>query len=206
MMKDIVLHGSLAEHLPAELNGRFRCDFTTAVEASSALNANFPGFHDKIRDMELYVVDGDANNVPLDERQATTYHLGGDELHFIPAIGGEGGRAGKAILGTLLIAVAIIGTMGAGAGLLGGLGTAAFGNSLGITGTTLLLSGASMVFAAMARPPEAPKETDGKQSVVYTGPLNTQTEGEPVPYTAGRRVFAGGIILHTDLIITNEMD
>ena len=200
-MKTIVLHGTLAEHLPAALHGRFECDFDTAREAASAINANFPGFHDKIRDMELFVCDGDANGVEMSEEQVTKYKIAGEELHLIPAMDGEGGRTGKAILGTLLIAVAIIGTMGMGAAL----GTAVFANGLGITGTTLLLGGASMVMSALVKPPAPPKEQNNKGSVIYSGPLNTQNEGDPVPYAAGRRVFCGGIVIHTDLIITDEM-
>lgn len=202
-MRTIILHGSLADHLPAEYEGRFTCDCRTAKEAANAINVNFPGFFDKIREMQLYVVDGDANNVSLDEDQVE-YNLVGDELHFIPKVDGEGGRTGKAILGGILMVVAIVGTLGMAAPL----GAAAFGGSLmGVTGTTLLLGGASMVYAALTMPAAPPKteaaSTD--KSIVYTGPLNTQEEGDPVPYTAGRGVYVGGIVIHTDLIIRNEI-
>lgn len=200
-MRTIILHGSLAEHLPSEYNGRFTCQFDTAREAISAINANFPGFDSKLNDIHVLVIDGDENGTPLDHKQACGYQLTTDQLHIIPAIDGQGGNNGKAIFGAILIGIAAVASGGALAGLAGTISLGGF--STGITGTTLLLSGASMVLSAFVKPPKAPKEPK-PGGVIYTGPLNTQQEGAAIPYAAGNAVFVGGLVIHTDLVVTRE--
>jgi predicted phage tail protein len=202
-MKRVILHGELAHHVPG---GEFECDFYRASEAVSAIEANFPGFHDKIRHMHLHVVPGDIDNVPLDEQKAATYKIGADVIHIIPAIEGSGGRRGvKALLGVALIAV----SFGVGGFVAGGLGSTASigGLSLGVTGTQLLFMGAGLVLQGLVQPPKSPTTTspERQQSSFYQGPLNTQQEGSIVPYTAGQDVIVGGVVIHTDLVIERKL-
>lgn len=205
MLKKIILHGELVNHVPG---GEFECDFYHATEAVSALEANFPGFHDRIRDKMLYVVPGeDPEGEPLNEDQALRYKLGSDTLHIIPAVEGEGGggsgggrrNIGKALLGVVLIAV----SFGVGGFVAGGLGsTATIGSlSLGVTGTQLLMMGVGLVLQGLIQPPKPPEAPEREVSSFYNGPLNTQTEGSIVPYTAGQDVIVGGVVIHTDLVI-----
>lgn len=201
-MKKIVLHGELASHIPG---GEFECDFSKSTEAINAIEANFPGFHDKIRDMYIYLVPDGPDKEPLSEDQAISYRLGAKELHIIPAIEGSGGRNRglKAILGVALIAV----SFGVGGFVAGGLGSTASigGLSLGVTGTQLLFMGAGLVLQSMVQPPKAPVESTRQESSFYQGPLNTQQEGSIVPYVAGTDVIVGGVVIHTDLIVEQKL-
>lgn len=204
-MKTIVLHGSLRDHLPAEYDGRFRCDFSTAREAVSAINANFAGFFDKIRTMLLHVVAGDAKQ-SLNETQAYRDVIVADELHIYPALEGAGGGKGLfAILGIALIAVAAVMTGGAALMMAGNLGGAmsALGGASGLAGFALNM-GVGLVLSALVQPPDMALNGDDKpglKSAIYSGPLNTQQEGVALPYVAGREVLVGGVVIHTDLQI-----
>lgn len=203
-LKKVYLHGSLKDYIPG---GVFECSFATAGEAASAIEVNFPGFFDIIRDMKLHIVLGDpANNESFDEDQIKKYAITHDEIHIMPALEGSGGgkKGGllKVILGVALIAVAFVGTMGAaGAGIFGSLGAPVFGNTLGITGTQLLMFGASMVLSGLAQPPKKNEEQEQLKSAIYSGPINTQEPGAIVPYVAGKDVIVGGVVIHADIRI-----
>lgn len=198
-MYTIHLHGTLAEHVPG---GKFTAAFSNVREAVSCINANFPGFHDLIRSMKLHVLIGDIDKKnDLDEQQALKYTINND-IHIMPAIEGAGGddKALKVILGIGLIAVGFIGVPGI------ALGSAVFGNAIGITGLQLVGLGAGMVLSALTQPPAMTKEqTETEKSTIYQGPLNTQTEGQVVPYVAGQEVIVGGMIIHADLQIVQEI-
>tara|TARA_R110000851_G_scaffold211412_4_gene363986 strand:+ start:558 stop:1175 length:618 start_codon:yes stop_codon:yes gene_type:complete len=203
-MKTIILHGKFAEHIP---NGKLRCEFNTAREAASAIESNYPGFFKLIRDKYIHVVPGKQTG-GLDEVQCDNWQISSDELHIMPAAAGAGGgdnggqNAVKAILGVALIAVAIVGTGGLaaiGGGSLAG-GVSIGGTSLfGITGTQLLQVGIPMVMQAFAPSPAA--QPNRVENVIFTGPLNTNKEGEVLPYVAGERVIVGGVVINTELVV-----
>lgn len=212
-MKTIILHGSLKDLLPSEYNGRFECEFNTIKEAISAIQYNFgKKIHDRIREMYLNVVQGTEENGQWISEKEVGYNIVPNELHLIPSAEGAkfikkifSGVIGK-ILGAVLIGIAIF----ASGGTLAGLGGIAFGNFLGITGTQLLLAGASILFSSMASAPltdpagQAARENitaEQRPSSLYAGPINTQEQGHPVPYVAGINVIVGGAIIHTDIQI-----
>lgn len=206
MLKKIILHGDLADHIPG---GVFECMFTTAREAASAIEANYPGFFEKIADKYIHVVPGKTKG--LDESQLASWNIKSDELHIMPAIEGAGGGGGssnsnrglKAIIGIALIAVAIVGTGGLAAIGSGSLSGAVFGNAFGITGLQVLGIGASLVMTAFAPAPGAFDRPDRVRNTIYTGPLTTSKEGSVLPYVAGEEVIVGGVIINTDLVVEN---
>lgn len=208
--RKIVLHGDLAKCLP---NGEFECVWHNAREAASAIEVNYPGFFKAISDGYIIVApDGDKTR-SLGSDQLASWNINCKELHIFPVLegsggggGGEGGGASrgiKAILGLALIAVAIVGTGGLAAIGGGSLSTAVFGNAFGITGLQVLGLGASLVMQVFAPAPTSPDQADRVQNTIFTGPLNTSTEGSPLPYVAGRDVLVGGVIFNTELIVEN---
>lgn len=207
MMKTVVLHGGLADLIPAKYQGRFTCVFETAVQAVSMLEANFGNVWKTIRDKHLYVVSGN-NDTSLDEDQVARYTIRGDELHIYPAVeGAGGGKFLRAILGVALIAVAVVMTGGGALAALGSLSTGGAGALTGMSAMAAKMAfvfGTNLVLSALVQPPDAPGspgEKAGLRSATYGGPLNTQQEGATLPYVAGRDVIVGGVIIHTDLSI-----
>lgn len=206
--RTIHLHGALG----TEFGESFRFAVETAGEAIRALNANFPGrFIEALREGSFHVIRGDLKDgMPLEEDHLNTFRLGNADLHIIPAIKGSSprGKGGiKAIIGVALIGVAIFASGGlAGGGLFAGLGQTAIpltGN-LGITYGQLAMVGALMAVGGasqMLAPKEKPKdETKRDDSFAFSGPINTNDQGNPVPLIYGR-VMTGGMPISSGIDI-----
>ncbi|RYD48554.1 MAG: tail assembly protein [Verrucomicrobiaceae bacterium] len=202
MMKTVYVHGTLADGLP---EGPYKMVASTAAEISSYFEANFGGWNERIREMSICIVQGDLNQGSMLGEEELLWNIGPDEVHIMPeAMGAKQGGVLKAVLGVALIGAAIF----ASGGTLAGLGAAAFGNGLGITGTQLLLfgvgiAGAGIAMAAQTNQKEREKPKD-RPSSLYSGAINTQTAGNPVPYVAGRGVICGGQIIHAAIDIEED--
>lgn len=198
--RNVVLHGRLRE----QFGESYRLNVETAGEAIRALNANFPGdFIAALKEGSYYIVRGDRKTgMGIDEGALNSFKLGAADLHIIPAVegsasrGGKGGGGVKAILGVALVGVAIFASGGlAGAGM-AGFGQTAFQigglsvswGKLALFGAALTLMGAS----TMLTPKEKPKdETKRDDSFSFSGPINVNEQGNPIPLIYGR-VMTGG--------------
>jgi len=211
-MKTVVLHGELADHLPAKYEGKFTGDFTTAADAASMLECNFPGFFDLIADKHLHVIPK-GNEEALNEEQCLMYQIGAEELHIMPAIEGAGGGKGLlAVLGIALIAVAVVVTGGAAIGLAGTFGGGVAGFGAGTFGASLagwaLNMGIGLTLNALVQPPKPPGTAGADQddNGIYTGPLNVFEEGAALPIVLGT-IEVGGVVIHTDYdVVTIKND
>lgn len=196
-MKTVYLWGDLADWIP---DGKLTADFNSARTATSAIEANWPGFKELIRNRHLeiwYEHEGQKYSIGEDK---LFMKIGADNIHISPVIEGSGGRTGKVILGVALFAAGAV----ASGGTLSGFGAAAFGNSLGITAGQLIISGGLMVLNGLFAP-QAPKgdfgknEEERKPSAIYRGPLNTQEQGIAFPLVFGFGVIAGGSVIHVEI-------
>lgn len=200
MKRAIHLHGRLGK----ELGERFELDVDTAGEAFRALNANFPNrFIGLIKEGSYYIVRGDAETgLALDEEALNDFRLGKAELHIIPVVEGSESRRGKggggikAIAGIALIGIAIFASGGLAGGGLAALGQTAIAlGPINVTWGSLALFGAALAIngaASMLSPKEKPKdETKRDDSFAFSGPINTNEQGNPVPLIYGR-VITGG--------------
>lgn len=198
----IVLHGVLADHLPAEYNGRFEAYFTTASDAAGMIECNFPGFYALIEEMSLHVVPK-GDDTGLDAEQCIKFNIVSGELHIMPAVDGAGGGKGfMAVLGVVLIAVAVVVTGGAvipgvaGWGAMSGFGAGSVGAwAAGVA----FNAGVGMVLNSLVQPPQAPssKGLNSEDNGIYTGPLNVSEEGACLPLVFGT-IEVGGVVIHTD--------
>ncbi|MEZ2406933.1 hypothetical protein AB6806_08960 [Bosea sp. RCC_152_1] len=198
--RNVILHGRLGD----EFGKSFRFNVETAGEAIRALNANFPDkFMAALREGSYNIVRGDVENgMGLDENNINAFKLGRADLHIIPVVEGSAGRGGKggggvkAILGVALVGVAIFMSGGLAGGGLAALGGEAFkigamsitwGN-LATVGVAVALMGAS----SMLTPKEKPKEeTKRDDSFSFSGPINVNEQGNPIPLIYGRVVTGG---------------
>lgn len=199
----IILHGRLRE----EFGESFMLNVETAGEAIRALNANFKDrFMGILKEGSYYVIRGDVERgMSLAEDHLNSFNLGNADLHIVPAIegsqgqGGKGGGGMKAILGVALIGVAIFmsgGLAAGGAGLLSGMGTTAFAiggmniswGTIALFGLAMAVTGASSMLSKKEKPKDETKRDD---SFSFSGPINTNEQGNPVPLIYGR-VMTGG--------------
>jgi predicted phage tail protein len=193
-MHRIYVYGKLKKLMPKEMKGQFQCYFTSAAEAAAALEANFPGFHDAIRQMELEVFIGN----PKDKKSLTEAELHWKvqrDIHIMPAMKGSGGGTGKIILGAVMIIAAAVLTF-----FTGGMASPLLGMAIGMA-----IGGAGMIYMGMTAPPEMQDQgsddlTSAKRtSSLYGGPLNTSQLGDCVPVVVGRDILVGGSLISGDL-------
>lgn len=197
-MPNIVLHGALRR----EFGGPYLLDVTTPAEAFRALEANFPGrFLAFIRNGVYRVVRGDRRKGMELDASELGFGLGKSDLHIIPLPKGsssqKGKGAGKAILGVVIMAAAIV-TSGGGASL-AELGaamaeTSALGVSYGsiaMFGLTMALTGVSQMLSPQ---PKASTPADANPSYLFNGPANAVEQGGPVPLIYGRMRVGSTVI------------
>jgi len=179
-MKSVVLLGALGE----EFGRNHRFDVKSLPEAIRALNANFPKFQNSLmissdkgvgyRVMlgESWVVDDDELLEPLGNR---------DSIMIVPAIVGSSGVA-KIFLGAALIGVSFIpgvGPITAGYFLATGIG-------LGLSGVVQLLTPLPQ-FGAY-------ESADNKPSYIFTGAVNTNSQGQPIPIGYGTCIVGSAVV------------
>jgi predicted phage tail protein len=191
-VRKITLYG----HLAKKFGRHHELDVRSAGEAIRALCVNFsdfrkylmennaPGYHVRVgreyRDIE-------GLNYPAD-----------DTIRIIPAVAG----AGKG-LGSILLGIAIIG----GAFLTGGASLTMLGNfavmptlvttSIGAmalnVGMSLILGGVAQALAPSPKSQDtAPAQNS--PSYAFNGPINTVTQGNPVPVCYGRLVVGSQVV------------
>ncbi|HEV7335553.1 MAG TPA: hypothetical protein VGO06_06250 [Bosea sp. (in: a-proteobacteria)] len=206
--RKVYLHGKLGD----EFGELFEFEVTTAGEAIRALNANFPNrFMGVLKDGSYYLIRGDEETgMGLEEDHLNSFNLGNGDLHIIPAVKGSAGRGGKggggvkAILGVALIGTAIFMSGGTMAAPLSGMASTFAIGGMNISWGTVAAFGLAMTVAGAAQllsPKEKPKdETKREDSFAFSGPINTNEQGNPIPLVYGR-VMTGGQIVSSGIDI-----
>ncbi|XKE45761.1 hypothetical protein LG302_01050 [Halomonas organivorans] len=189
-MKAIHLHG----HLGGRFGGPFSLDVRDPAEAVRALSSQLPGFREVLAEGDWQVVRGplDAGE-PLDEAGLALGLAEGGELHLLPAVAGAGGDSG---LGKVIAGVALVAAAGAfipATAAIAGVGVqstvAGLGISMALGGVAQMLAPSPQVgdYGSRERPDQRP-------SFLFDGPVNTSTQGLPVPLVYGR-VRAGSVVI-----------
>lgn len=181
-MKIIHLHGALG----SQFEGPFSLDVRDPAEAVRALGTQLPGFRSEIESGNWHVLRGplDAED-DLDEEGLVVALGQASEVHILPAVEGAGGWF-NVIAGAALIAVAWWNPAGwaAGTAMMAGAAGAAMAVG-GIVQLTTSLSGSD--YDQRERPDQRP-------SFMFDGPVNTSTQGLPVPVIYGR-VRVGSVVI-----------
>lgn len=189
-MKEIHLHGSLAH-----FGERFALDVRDPAEAVRALGIQLPGFREAIEADSWHVIRGPLEDGDSLDEDGLTVALGNqNEIHILPAIEGAGDGAGKVIGGIALI----------GASFIPGLNAAVATGLLGM-GTSMALGGVSMMLAPSPQSNYDERESPAERpSFLFDGPVNTSTQGLPVPVIYGR-IRTGSIVVSAG-ITAEELD
>lgn len=201
LKRKVYLHGYLGELFGKEFDLAVR----SPAEAIRLLEANFPRkFQDAVKKGVFQVIVSGAKAGIQCSIEMIHFAFPKGSIHFIPIPEGSSGGGGKskgimlAIIGVALIATAFVGAafFAGAAGIGAGLGTAAFAGitwgQIGLLGAALLLLGVSILLTPTPKPDAGKIEQIG--SFFYSGAVNSEREGGPVPIVYGR-VFAGSIIV-----------
>ena len=196
MLRKIKLYGKLAEFVGHK---EFEVQVDSVAKAVSFLVHNFEGIekHMSLQNYHVSVGDYDIDKDEID------YPVGGQDIHFVPAISGAGSGARKFIIGAVLIgfAVASGGTglsLGAGGvfGFTGG-SLAAIGGNLGLA---LVLQGVNDMLFSSEEPTD---EEDPRISFSFSGVQNTSRAGTSHPIVYGE-IFTGSVLISAG-IDTNQV-
>lgn len=182
------LHGSLK----ARFGGPFSLAARDTAEVVRALCAQLVGLRDALAQGQWQVVRGSIEKGTALDEQALTLALGKQEaLHLMPAIEGAGSDGvGKVLAGAAIIGASFLvpgaGVFGAGIITKGGLAT---------FGTALALGGVSTMLAPSPSSNYSERETpDQRPSFLFNGPVNTSTQGLPVPLIYGRALVGSVVV------------
>ncbi|MGA1860198.1 phage tail protein [Azospirillum sp. 11R-A] len=187
-MARIHLHGALGRQFGRLADYQVR----DAAEAIRALAANHPDFDKVFREGSYRLVRGPRSRGGIDLTLDTlTLGLGSTDLHIIPVpAGAKNGGAGKAIMGALVMAVALVASIPTGGTSLalgaeftvGGVGLGVSYGSVALFGAAMMLSGISQ----MLSPTPKANLPDNTQSYLFSGPANVSEQGGSVPLVYGR--------------------
>jgi predicted phage tail protein len=216
-LKTIHLHGQLG----ALYGEMWYLEVATPAEAVTAINANCPGFTQYLMESER---DGTGYRILLEDTDIEPEALlapfsARETFHIVPVLAGSG-QTGMAVAKVVVGAIIAIASAGAGVAALaadagmtmgevalgGGIGmamsqTALLGMSYGtiaLLGTSIMFSGVSSL---LAKTPEAAGTKDG--SFAFNGPVNTTSQGGPIPIGYGELVV-GSIVISGGIQVTNE--
>lgn len=180
-MKDIFLHGSLAQ----QFGDCFRLDVRDPREAVHAIAIQVPGFRDAIEAGNWHIFRGPLDDGQDIDEEGVDMALGSaDEMHLIPAA--EGAGIGAAIIGAALIGGSF-------------LASTAIASTLLAVGVGLMLGGvAQMLMSPPAADYDSRERPDERPSFIFDGATNTSTQGLPVPLIYGR-MRTGSIVVSAGL-------
>ncbi len=194
MLRKIKLYGKLAEFVGHK---EFEVQVDSVAKAVSFLIHNFEGIekHMSLQNYHVSVGDYDIDKDEID------YPVGGQDIHFVPAISGAGSGARKFIIGAVLIGIAI-GTGGGFAALTsaGGLQLGTFGTFAMNLGAALVLQGVNEMLFSSEEPTD---EEDPRISFSFSGVQNTSRAGTSHPIVYGE-IITGSVLISAG-IDTNQV-
>lgn len=183
-MKTVILNGQLGK-----LFGRkHRLDVGTAAEAVRALVANFPAFERHLIETPNVRYRVKASRQTVATVKDLHSPIGQDDtITFTPVIAGAGVELvlGAALIGasqlTALTAITLFGSVT--------LASVAFS-----VGVSLVLGGVAQLLAPSPKSGGPAERPENQPSYVFSGPVNTTAQGQPVPIGYGRLIVGGAVI------------
>lgn len=183
---------------------RFLLDADTAAEAVRALIANFPKIEEylmnaKDRGYGFSVFRG-KRNLAEDELQ----NKGSEDIRIAPVlIGSKSGGLFNIILGAVLVIVGIIGETPFGQVFGGGV----WGSYAIEAGIGLMAGGLVQLLTPTPKGLNTKEAAANTASYAFSGPVNTQAQGNPVPtlwgeMITGSAVVSAGITTNVGVFVT----
>lgn len=184
-MKEIILHGSLAH-----FGERFSLDVRDPAEAVRALTTQIKGFREAVEAGNWHVIRGPLNDGESLDEDGLTVALGNqNEIHILPAIQGAGDGVWQTIAGVALVAVGLITQQP---------WLVNIGVSVGLGGV------AQMLAPSPTSNYDDRESPDQRPSFLFDGPVNTSTQGLPVPVVYGR-IKTGSVVVSAGMT-AEELD
>ena len=175
-MKTIILHGSLAD----QFGERFEMDVRSPAEAVRALSTQLKGFADVLKKGSWHLFRGEVKKGNDLKCEELTMGVGKQrEIHIMPSIQGAGNGVFQTIIGVALVVV--------------GVWTQNY--ALAASGAGLAFGGISQMLTGVAATAEYQESNaDERSSFLFDGPVNTSTQGLPVPLIYGKVLTGSAVV------------
>lgn len=157
----------------------------TPREAVTALAYQCPKYKEHLINHNWHIVLGEQEN-DIKEQELDLSLGNYQEVHLIPEIMGQG-KFGSVIVGAILFTVgAVLSITGVGAG---------------VGGNLMWMGGAMMLGGLIAATTKVPgiddtrvEEEDKRASFLFSGAVNTSTQGLPIPRGYGRLLIGSAVV------------
>lgn len=178
-MKTIILLGELGKRY----GRKHRLDVKSAAEAVRALCANFKDFASFVSSSKDRNVGYRVINVRESISVDDLHKPAGKIITIAPVIGGAGGNGGllNVIIGVTLIAASVL------------LPPGPWTQPLMSVGIAMTAGGVIQLLSPVPKMPGR-DDDDVKQSYVFSGAVNTTSQGQPVPFGYGRMIVGSAVI------------
>lgn len=199
MRRTIVLHGALKK----EFGSSFKVDADTIPMISRGLETQAPGFMKTIRQGRYKLrANGkliSAEQVPMMLSEKVS------RIDITPAVVGSGGW-GKAVIGAVIIGIAIVASGGTLAAPLIGMASTAFTiggaavtwGSVAMLGFAMAAAGVAMAMSPMPSGGTVGAGAEQRASFLFNGATNVSEQGGPVPVLYGR-MRTGSTVISVDV-------
>lgn len=191
MMITVLLYGFLGK----QFGKVHHYDINSPGEAIRALSVNFPGFRRALIDGGAYrVLRGGRAALGVDDLR--TPQSARESLRIVPVVQGARGL-GQILMGAaLFMAAGPVGAQLELAAFSAEVSSAFVGyvtSGMSAIGLGLMLNGvSSMLFSPVKT--QSTERPENKPSYAFDGPVNTSTQGNPVPVCYGRAVVGSQVI------------
>lgn len=182
-IRTVRLYGKLG----AKFGRRFDLAVQSPAEAVSALGEMIPGFkqyliESKDKGFGFAVFLGKRN---LSKEELYT-HAGNEDIRIAPVtFGSKKGGVVQIIVGVVLVVVGAILTY---------FGYGAVGVPLMKMGAAMIIGGVVQLLMPTPKGPGGRDSADDNPSKYFSGPINTQAQGHPVPVLYGRLLVGSAVI------------
>lgn len=170
-----------------------RLAVSSPAEAVQALCALKPGFE---RFLMTAKDRGMAFTVFLGKENITEEQLGGpagpNDIRIAPVLlGSKSGGFFNIILGAVMVIAG---------GILTGMGYGVIGKPLVTMGWGMAAGGVVQLLAPTPKGIGAQDRPENRPSYTFNGPVNTQAQGNPVPYVAGGPLIVGSAVISAGIV------
>lgn len=189
-MTTVTIYGSLASRLKGEV---WRFEVSSVREVFDALEATTGELVRTLLANPENAYHISVNGSPVtDYRQLVANHGELKTVTITPVIQGSGNMGGwLAIIGLVILAIVIPGAMPA---LTSASISLTTGQAFFITlGLTLTLSGVSQMLIGSAKS-DSREAPENKPSYIFSGPVNTLSQGNPIPLGFGEVLIGSQVI------------
>lgn len=187
MRTTVKLHGWLGK----KYGKTFKMSVQTPSQAIGLLKANFKDFANDVINFKGAGYRVHIGKEVIDKEELCS-KSGGKTIHIIPVVCGSGG-AQRIIAGVIIIVAAyFLGPAGAGAAASISAGTA---STMTVFGASMILGGVMQLLTPMPKSMQFSSENaNNRPSYMFTGPINTVGQGNPVPVLYGKLLVGSQVI------------